>query len=62
MPEKNQTQINFRTPQLAPQQVVQPTTIIGQSKEFKNFMDLKPPEFDASPTFIEPQKFIDCCE
>ncbi|XP_060216754.1 uncharacterized protein LOC132644194 [Lycium barbarum] len=57
-----QVQLNVaanQTPQLAPQQVVQS---IGQSKEFKNFMDLKPPEFDASPTSIEPQKFIDRCE
>ncbi|KAJ8552820.1 hypothetical protein K7X08_020213 [Anisodus acutangulus] len=60
-----QDQLNVaasQTPELAPQQVVQPTTTIGQSKEFMNFMDLKPPEFDASSTSIEPQKFIDRCE
>ncbi|XP_059288662.1 uncharacterized protein LOC132042046 [Lycium ferocissimum] len=57
-----QVQLNVasnQTPQLAPQQVVQST---GQSNEFKNFMDVKPPEFDASPGSIEPQKFIDHCE
>lgn len=25
-------------------------------------MDLKPPEFDATPISIEPQKFLDHCE
>ena len=32
---------------------------MGQPKDLKNFMDLKPPEFDATPY---PQKFIDRCE
>ncbi|XP_060175274.1 uncharacterized protein LOC132605993 [Lycium barbarum] len=57
-----QVQLNVaanQTPQLAPQQFVQSA---GQSKEFKNFMGLKPPEVDASPTSIDPQKFIDRCE
>ncbi|KAH0682749.1 hypothetical protein KY285_020261 [Solanum tuberosum] len=33
----------------------------GQPKDLNNFMDLKPSEFDATPTSIEPQKFIDHC-
>lgn len=31
-------------------------------KDLKNFMDFKPPEFDAAPPRIELKKFIDRCE
>ncbi|MCD9646513.1 hypothetical protein HAX54_036400 [Datura stramonium] len=51
-----------QTPQLTPQTVVHSVTSIGQSKDLKNFMDLKSPEFDAIPASIEPQKFIYRCE
>nr|XP_033512830.1 uncharacterized protein LOC117272986 [Nicotiana tomentosiformis] len=47
---------------MAPQQVVQPVANTRQSKDLKNFMDLKPPEFDAAHASIEPQKFIQRCE
>ncbi|WMV29721.1 hypothetical protein MTR67_023106 [Solanum verrucosum] len=33
-----------------------------EPKDLKNFIDLKPPEFDATSTSIEPQKFIERCE
>ncbi|XP_060182350.1 uncharacterized protein LOC132612017 [Lycium barbarum] len=49
-------------PQDTSQAQAQVVQSAGQSMEFKNFMDLKTPEFDASPTSIEPQKFIDHCE
>ncbi|XP_075086196.1 uncharacterized protein LOC142168920 [Nicotiana tabacum] len=44
---------------MASQQVLQPVTNAGQSKDLKNFMDLKPQEFDATQASIEPQKFIE---
>ncbi|XP_070005515.1 uncharacterized protein [Nicotiana sylvestris] len=57
-----QVQLNVAAPQITPQQFVQPVANTGQSKDFKNFMDLKPPEFDATQASIEPQKFIQHCE
>nr|XP_033512646.1 uncharacterized protein LOC117277325 [Nicotiana tomentosiformis] len=47
---------------MTPQQVVQPVVNTGKSKDLKNFMDLKPPEFDATQASIEPPKFIQLCE
>lgn len=49
--------LNVATPhafEMVPQQVVQSVAAIGQSKDMKNFMDLKAPEFDATLTSIEP--------
>nr|XP_009757922.1 PREDICTED: uncharacterized protein LOC104210672 [Nicotiana sylvestris] len=57
-----QVQLNVAAPQISPQQVVQPVANTGQSKDLKNFIDLKPPEFDATQASIEPQKFIQRCE
>ncbi|XP_070055171.1 uncharacterized protein [Nicotiana tomentosiformis] len=57
-----QVQLNVVAPQMAPLQVVQPVANTGQSKDLKNFMDLKPPEFDDTHASIEPQKFIQRCE
>ncbi|XP_019248446.1 PREDICTED: uncharacterized protein LOC109227703 [Nicotiana attenuata] len=39
-------------------QVVQPVANTGKSKDLKNFMNLKPPKFDSTQAFIDPQKFI----
>ncbi|PHT52623.1 hypothetical protein CQW23_07085 [Capsicum baccatum] len=36
--------------------------VVGKPKDLKNFMDLKPPEFDVTPSSVEPQKFLDRCE
>nr|XP_009797364.1 PREDICTED: uncharacterized protein LOC104243805 [Nicotiana sylvestris] len=60
--EQAQVQLNVAAPQIAPQQVVQPVANTGQSKDLKNFIDLKPLEFDATQVSIEPQKFIQRCE
>ncbi|KAF3630911.1 Pentatricopeptide repeat-containing protein, chloroplastic [Capsicum annuum] len=46
----------------APQPVDHSVAAVGQPKDLKTFIDLKPPEFDATPSTIEPQKFIDHCE
>lgn len=62
---QTQVQLNIAAthiPQLTPQPVVHSVTAAGQSKDLKNFMYLEPLEFDAAPTSIEPQKFIDRCE
>ncbi|PHU22375.1 hypothetical protein BC332_07482 [Capsicum chinense] len=46
----------------APQPVDHSVAAVGQPKDLKTFIDLKPPEFGATPSTIEPQKFIDHCE
>lgn len=49
-----QVQLNVATPQMAPQQVVQPVANTGLSNDLKIFMDLKPIEFDATRASIGP--------
>ncbi|XP_047259833.1 uncharacterized protein LOC124892639, partial [Capsicum annuum] len=56
-----QVQLNGATSQ-APLPIDRPIAAIGQSKDLKSFIDLKPPEFDATPFSVEPQKFLDRCE
>ncbi|PHT52911.1 Pentatricopeptide repeat-containing protein, chloroplastic [Capsicum baccatum] len=53
-----QLHLNVATSQ-APQPVDHSVVAVGQPKDIKTFIDLKPPEFDATPSTIEPQKFID---
>nr|XP_016466637.1 PREDICTED: uncharacterized protein LOC107789354 [Nicotiana tabacum] len=57
-----QVLLNVAAPQMAPQQIVQPVANTGQSKDLKNFMDLKPPELDVTQASIGAQKFIQHCE
>ncbi|KAG5605905.1 hypothetical protein H5410_027397 [Solanum commersonii] len=54
--------ILLNKPHLDPQPGSHSVVATGEPKDVKNFIDLKPPEFDATPTSIEPQKFIECCE
>ncbi|PHU27249.1 Organellar oligopeptidase A, chloroplastic/mitochondrial [Capsicum chinense] len=56
-----QVQLNGATSH-APLPIDRPIAAIGQSKDLKSFMDLKTPEFDATPFSVEPQKFLDRCE
>ncbi|KAM3200328.1 hypothetical protein P3L10_032690 [Capsicum annuum] len=56
-----QVQLNVATSQ-APQIVGHLVAVVGQPKDLKNFMDLKPLEFDATPSSVESQKFLEYCE
>ncbi|MCD7461875.1 hypothetical protein HAX54_047317, partial [Datura stramonium] len=54
---QTQVQLNVaatQAPQLIPQPIVHSVTTTEQSKDPKNFMDLKPQEFDGTPISIEP--------
>ncbi|PHU22475.1 hypothetical protein BC332_07582 [Capsicum chinense] len=53
-----QVLLNVATYQ-APLPVDHSIAAVGKPKDLKNFMDLKPPEFDVTPTSVDPQKFLD---